>query len=64
VCGLCRAINKITVKHRHPIPRLDNMLHEFHGSCLFIKIVLKYGYHQIKMQVSKTTFKIKFGLDE
>ncbi|RDX70973.1 hypothetical protein CR513_49727, partial [Mucuna pruriens] len=57
MCVDSRVINKIIVKNKYPIPRLDYMLDELYGSHV--------GYNQIRIKEGdkyKTTFKTKYGL--
>lgn len=55
-----RALNKLTIKDKFPIPLIDEPLEELVGTKLFFKIDLKCGYHWIKMDV-KDVFKRALG---
>jgi hypothetical protein len=53
------ALNEVTVKNKYPLPWIDDLFDQLQGACMFCKIDLRSGYHQLKIRESdipKTTF--------
>nr|GFD24397.1 putative reverse transcriptase domain-containing protein [Tanacetum cinerariifolium]GFD24437.1 putative reverse transcriptase domain-containing protein [Tanacetum cinerariifolium] len=50
MCIDYRELNKLTVKNRYPLPRIDDLLNQLQGSSVYSKIDLRSGYHQLRVR--------------
>ncbi|KAD4584296.1 hypothetical protein E3N88_21897 [Mikania micrantha] len=64
MCIDYRELNKVTVKNKYPLPRIDDLFDQLQGASWFSKIDLRSGYHQLKVReedVPKTAFHTRYG---
>ncbi|GJU62171.1 putative reverse transcriptase domain-containing protein [Tanacetum coccineum] len=64
MCIDYRELNKLIVKNRYPLPRIDDLFDQLQGSQFFSKIDLKSGYYQLRVHeddIPKTAFRTRYG---
>ncbi|GJS20244.1 putative reverse transcriptase domain-containing protein [Tanacetum coccineum] len=64
MCIDYRELNKLTVKNRYPLPRIDDLFDQLQGSSIYSKIDLRSGYHQLRVReqdIPKMAFRTRYG---
>ncbi|GJV66482.1 putative reverse transcriptase domain-containing protein [Tanacetum coccineum] len=64
MCIDYRELNKLTVKNRYPLPRIDDLFDQLQGSSVYSKIDLRSGYHQLRVReedILKTASRTRYG---
>ena len=64
LCIDYRQLNKLTIKNRYPLPRIDNLFDQLRGARVYSKIDLRTGYHQLRVgdtDIPKAAFRTCYG---
>ena len=64
LCIDFRQLNKVTVKNKYPLPRIDDIFDQLKDAKVFSKIDLRLGYHQVRIKeedISKISFRTRYG---
>ena len=64
MCIDYRHLNKVTIKNRYPLPRIDDLFNQLRGARVYSKIDLRTGYHQLRVRetdIPKTAFRKIYG---
>ena len=59
-----RQLNRVMIKNRYPLPRIDDLFDQLRGACVYSKIDLLTGYHQLRVRETdtpKTAFRRRYG---
>ena len=64
LCVDYRQLNKMTVKNKYPLPRIDDLFDQLKGTGVFLKIELRSGYHRLRIKdadMHKVAFRMRYG---
>ncbi|GKA36574.1 putative reverse transcriptase domain-containing protein [Tanacetum coccineum] len=64
MCIDYKELNKLTVKNRYPLPRIDDLFDNLQGSSVYSKVDIRLGYHQLRVReedILKTAFRTRYG---